>query len=83
MNYFTENFAQYLIKKAAPWQELDHPNVLKFLGLSYDYGRLGCPALITPYCEKGTMDEYLKMHPDIGTRIFIVCDLSFSFLKIN
>ncbi|KXN87317.1 hypothetical protein AN958_08942 [Leucoagaricus sp. SymC.cos] len=54
------------------WQKLRHTNVLRFLGLTSDFGRFSYPALISPYCDNGTAPDYLKLHPEIETRLFLV-----------
>ncbi|KAF9441820.1 kinase-like protein [Macrolepiota fuliginosa MF-IS2] len=61
-----------LIIETAVWVDLDHPNILKFLGLAPDLGSYGVPALVSPYCEKGTVDDYLRLHPNTNTKLFII-----------
>ncbi|KAF8207468.1 kinase-like domain-containing protein [Mycena galopus ATCC 62051] len=40
------------------WSRLQHPNILRFLGISLDLGL--SPALITPLCSSGPVMKYLK-----------------------
>ncbi|KXN92898.1 Serine/threonine-protein kinase HT1 [Leucoagaricus sp. SymC.cos] len=58
-----EKVEQYLIRETAVWSRLHHPNILRFLGLADDLGRHGVPALISPWCNNGTVMEYLKDRP--------------------
>ncbi|KAF9448421.1 kinase-like protein [Macrolepiota fuliginosa MF-IS2] len=62
----------YLIRETAVWVKLNHPNILKFLGLAPDHERFGVPALISPYCNNGTVYQYLGSHPNINTKLFIM-----------
>jgi hypothetical protein len=61
-----------LIRETAVWHYLRHKNVLEFLGLAPDLGRYGCPALISPYCERGTAKNYFEFHSDVDTKLFVV-----------
>ncbi|KAG8938039.1 hypothetical protein FRC00_000780 [Tulasnella sp. 408] len=42
------------------WTALDHPNILEFLGFTFEDGK---PCLISPWCENGTLQEYLQKFP--------------------
>jgi len=47
------------------WDQLSHPNVLPFLGISNDAGVEGSPpALITPLCANGHVLNYLTQNPN-------------------
>ncbi|OJA14538.1 hypothetical protein AZE42_11077 [Rhizopogon vesiculosus] len=46
------------------WIDLDHDNILKFLGIVEDFGLL--PALVSPWMENGSLDDYLKQHTDLS-----------------
>ncbi|KAF9448420.1 kinase-like protein [Macrolepiota fuliginosa MF-IS2] len=70
------NVTKYLIRETVVWHRLNHPNILKFFGLDSSLGRFGCPALISPYCDNGTVNNYLKKHPDIDTRLYIIKGVS-------
>jgi hypothetical protein len=66
-------YRKYLNREAAVWQKLKHQNVLEFLGLASDLGRFPeCPAFIAPYCDQGTVKDYLKSHPGMEIRIAMV-----------
>ncbi|KAJ7831257.1 hypothetical protein B0H13DRAFT_1578489, partial [Mycena leptocephala] len=43
------------------WSRLNHPNVLGFLGISVDLGP--SPALISPFCQSGSIMKYLTDSP--------------------
>ena len=56
---------QRLERETRVWNQLDHPNVLPFLGISKDAGEEGsAPALITPFCANGDVLDYLKQTPN-------------------
>ncbi|KXN83009.1 Serine/threonine-protein kinase CTR1, partial [Leucoagaricus sp. SymC.cos] len=55
---------QHLIRETTVWIRLNHENVLEFLGLTQEHGRYDCPALVSPYCDNGTVSTYLKSHSD-------------------
>ncbi|KAF9444065.1 kinase-like protein [Macrolepiota fuliginosa MF-IS2] len=65
-----------LIEETEVWHRLNHRNILKFFGLASDLGRFGCPALISPYCNNGTVDHYLSLHTDIDIRLPIIRGVS-------
>jgi serine/threonine protein kinase len=44
------------------WHQLEHPNILPFLGISQDFDR--SPALISPLCSNGDALNYVKTHPE-------------------
>ncbi|KDQ52347.1 hypothetical protein JAAARDRAFT_138714 [Jaapia argillacea MUCL 33604] len=59
--------AKRLRREAMVWRQLDHPNVLRFLGVCYnnippvhDF-----PALLSPLCENGNILDYLRIHQDV------------------
>ncbi|KAF9442464.1 kinase-like protein [Macrolepiota fuliginosa MF-IS2] len=70
------NLTKYLTRETVAWHRLNHPNILKFFGLDSSLGQFGCPALISPYCDNGTVNNYLKSHSDINTRLFIIKGVS-------
>ncbi|KAH8834109.1 kinase-like domain-containing protein [Flagelloscypha sp. PMI_526] len=51
------------LREAVLWHQLDHPNILPFLGVSYDCfpNRL---SLISPFMKNGNIMDYLKEHPE-------------------
>ncbi|KAJ7266344.1 kinase-like domain-containing protein [Mycena rebaudengoi] len=56
-----EQKSRILYEAARSWSWVDHPNILRFLGVSLDLGL--SPALITPLCSSGSILKYLKVSP--------------------
>ncbi|KAJ6580532.1 kinase-like domain-containing protein [Mycena vulgaris] len=48
--------------KARNWWRLDHPNILRFLGIALDLGR--SPALISPLCASGPIMKYIQQNSE-------------------
>lgn len=70
------------------WQLLRHRNILPLLGICYE--KIGYipdyPALISPYCQEGNINDFLRRNPYADKAAF-VRTLSFSrrrrhFMKI-
>ncbi|KAJ6482389.1 kinase-like domain-containing protein [Mycena vulgaris] len=55
-----ERTSKSLYEEARIWRQLDHPNILPFLGIALDLGL--SPALISPYCGSGPIMKYLQNH---------------------
>ncbi|KAF5350084.1 hypothetical protein D9756_009116 [Leucocoprinus leucothites] len=53
-----------LIRERTVWLDLNHKNILPFIGLIEGLGRRGCPALMSPWCSNGTITDYLLAHPE-------------------
>ncbi|KAJ7198362.1 kinase-like domain-containing protein [Mycena pura] len=56
-----ERTSRHLYQEARTWRQLDHPNILPFLGISLDLGL--SPALISPLCVSGCIMKYLQEAP--------------------
>ncbi|KAG8915009.1 hypothetical protein FRC00_008778 [Tulasnella sp. 408] len=54
-----------LAREIYVWTALDHPNVLELLGFAIEDGK---PCLISPWCDNGTLQEYLQKFPDANRR---------------
>ena len=52
---------QRLNREARVWHALEHPNILKFLGVVHNMGDFF--ALVSPYCAKGNIVAYLEEYP--------------------
>ncbi|KAG8950733.1 hypothetical protein FRC04_007152 [Tulasnella sp. 424] len=50
------------------WAALHHPHILELLGFAFDNGR---PCLISPWCEYGTLQDYLKKYPNPDRRMLV------------
>ncbi|KAF7368658.1 TKL/TKL-ccin protein kinase [Mycena venus] len=60
---------------ANEWSRLKHPNVLGFLGISVDLGP--SPALITPFCQFGSIMKYLTDSPKLPQeRLGVISDIA-------
>lgn len=55
---------QNLVQEVMIWHQLDHPNIIRFLGLAHNLGISGSSAIITPFCNNGVIMGYLKDYPD-------------------
>ncbi|KAJ7575964.1 kinase-like domain-containing protein [Mycena floridula] len=54
---------QDVCREALVWKQLDHPGVLKFLGVSMDmFAPSFC--LVSPWMDNGNINEYLQVYPD-------------------
>ncbi|KAJ7851493.1 kinase-like domain-containing protein [Mycena olivaceomarginata] len=49
------------------WRQLNHPNVLSFLGISQTLFA-GRPCMISPWMQNGTLLEYLEAHPSANRK---------------
>ncbi|KAJ3552602.1 hypothetical protein NP233_g12842 [Leucocoprinus birnbaumii] len=62
-----------LYSEAIVWTKLQHENVLPFLGLAQDLGRFGCPAYIFPFCNNGSITDYIhSTNPGVMDRALLV-----------
>lgn len=61
------------------WSRLIHPNILPFVG--YALESEDCPLLISGWMENGTVNKYVKSHPDCDTQQ-IVCLLYIAIIKL-
>ncbi|KIO31605.1 hypothetical protein M407DRAFT_67752, partial [Tulasnella calospora MUT 4182] len=52
-----------LRRETTIWAQLNHPNILPFLGYQVVDGT---PRLASPWMDQGTLTEYLKTHPNIS-----------------
>ncbi|KAF9059380.1 kinase-like domain-containing protein, partial [Rhodocollybia butyracea] len=55
------------------WSQLDHPNILPFLGIDVDlFPERFC--LVSPWCNHGNVIKYLETHPKVD-KMRIVSDI--------
>ncbi|CUA72981.1 MAP kinase kinase kinase mkh1 [Schizosaccharomyces pombe 972h-] [Rhizoctonia solani] len=52
----------YASREIHTWNKCNHVNVLPLLGLALFRGRI---ATLSPWIQNGTLQEYLKKHPDV------------------
>ncbi|KAG8902678.1 hypothetical protein FRB99_004267 [Tulasnella sp. 403] len=62
--------AIHIRQEARVWQGLNHPNVLRFIGIAEDTDRR--LYLISPWVNDGSLDIYLRAHPDANRPEFIL-----------
>ncbi|KAE9390009.1 kinase-like protein, partial [Gymnopus androsaceus JB14] len=69
----TKRLFKEFSKEVLVWSQLDHPNVLPFLGINIDLfpGRF---CLVSPWCSNGSIMNYLSMHPE-ADKMEIVSDI--------
>lgn len=71
-----DKMSQRLNRETWVWDQLTHPNVLPFLGISNDAGGPGSsPALISPLCTHGDVLKYLQRKQD-ADRLKIVVGIA-------
>jgi hypothetical protein len=54
--------SQSLKREVLIWKELEHGNILPFLGIAE---MDGIPCTVSEWMENGTMDKYLETHADV------------------
>lgn len=54
---------QRISRQTIIWTQLNHPNVLPFLGYQVVDGE---PRLVSPWIDRGTLETYLDTHPDLS-----------------
>ncbi|KAF9462794.1 TKL/TKL-ccin protein kinase [Collybia nuda] len=64
-----EHITKRINRETYVWQKLNHKNVLKFLGVCTDL--YASSALISPFCDAGSVKEYVKEHPDVNRSVMI------------
>ncbi|KAJ6523719.1 kinase-like domain-containing protein [Mycena capillaripes] len=58
-----EELLKRLIREANIWSNLEHENVLPFIGVCDDVRIAPCPVLISPFCGFGHVGRYLRKDP--------------------
>ncbi|KAG8976949.1 hypothetical protein FRB90_008993, partial [Tulasnella sp. 427] len=59
----TSRFERRVKRETVIWKAAQHDNILPFLG--YQISEKG-PALISPWCEHGSLSTYLSRHPELS-----------------
>ncbi|KAJ7575874.1 hypothetical protein C8J56DRAFT_1171771 [Mycena floridula] len=61
--HIRKKLLQDVCREALVWKQLDHPGVLKFLGVSVD---MFTPSfcLVSPWMANGNINDYLQLYPD-------------------
>ncbi|KAF9460304.1 kinase-like domain-containing protein, partial [Collybia nuda] len=63
---------QRLNQEVNIFMRLDHPNIVKFYGISFVFG--GEPAMVMQWCEKGTATTFAR-HQPISDKLQLVKDI--------
>ncbi|THU78891.1 kinase-like protein, partial [Dendrothele bispora CBS 962.96] len=72
-----EKLVKEFLKEAILWRQLDHPNVLPFLGLYFLDTSKQRVCLISPWMENGNLTQYLKKNPQGSTdRVILAYDIA-------
>ncbi|KAJ7572440.1 kinase-like domain-containing protein [Mycena floridula] len=62
--HIRKKLLQDVCREALVWKQLDHPGVLKFLGVSVDmFAPSFC--LISPWMANGNINDYVQVYPDL------------------
>ena len=61
--------SQRLARESHVWLDLLHPHVLPYLGYCTDLGL--SVALISPFCSRGTVKQYMRSHSSANRQIFV------------
>ncbi|TFK44943.1 kinase-like domain-containing protein [Crucibulum laeve] len=69
---YIERLKHKLVREGQVWNELEHPNVTPFYGISFDTDRPGFPCLICPFYPNGDLSKYIQNHPDVSKMDMIV-----------
>ncbi|KAK7437368.1 Rho guanine nucleotide exchange factor [Stygiomarasmius scandens] len=73
----TQKFAKAFLKEAILWKQLNHPNVLPFLGLYFLDATKHRICLISPWMENGNLRKYLSKHSvEFEDRICLAYDIA-------
>lgn len=69
-------FSQAFSKEAVLWSQISHPNVLPFYGIFHLDEVHGRICLVSPWMDRGNINEYLSQNPDVP-RLLLVAFLSY------
>jgi hypothetical protein len=57
----SDSIYQRLCREALVWRQLQHPNVVPFLGMNWSlFPHDALPSLLAPWMEYGTLREYME-----------------------
>ena len=52
-------------REFAAWSTLSHPNIMEFIGYSFDFVSGPAPGLVSPWMKNGTLYSYLEENPTV------------------
>ena len=66
------------IREAMIWRDLNHPNIVPFMGVHGFEGDRKQMCLVSPWMENGNLLQFLKGNPEVDrkTQQTLVCNLS-------
>ncbi|KAL0057756.1 hypothetical protein AAF712_015586 [Marasmius tenuissimus] len=80
LRVFTATEVEQAIKdymqEAIVWRQLDHPNLLPFLGIYYMDDTMKRLCLVSPWMERGNLVEFMKKTPDLVVPNSLVNDVA-------
>ena len=53
------------MQEAIVWRQLDHPNLLPFLGIYYMDDKMRRLCLVSPWMEQGNLVDFMKDSPEL------------------
>ncbi|KAG8893895.1 hypothetical protein FRC01_013282, partial [Tulasnella sp. 417] len=63
-NIPAEQFQKRIRRETVIWKMATHPNILPFIG--YQVDETGTPMLVSPWCQNGNLESYIKANPDLS-----------------
>ncbi|TDL23494.1 kinase-like protein [Rickenella mellea] len=77
LHHQAQTFQRRLIRETLNWHKLRHPNILPLYGICHE--KIECipdfPALISPYCANGNINDFLSTRPTTN-KLRIICQIS-------
>ncbi|KAG1870695.1 hypothetical protein DFJ58DRAFT_21774 [Suillus subalutaceus] len=72
-----EEAKKIILHRASIWIELYHDNILRLEGIISDGGFGLLPALVSPWMENGSLDNYLDVRqPDLDKKLFVLREIA-------
>ncbi|KAF9254821.1 kinase-like protein [Marasmius fiardii PR-910] len=77
---FNRSDVQHVLKdymqEGILWRQLNHPNVLPFMGIYYLDTEQRQLCLVSPWMEQGNLVEFLKASDDLADRVLLAYDVA-------
>ncbi|KAF8602616.1 kinase-like protein [Ceratobasidium sp. AG-I] len=67
---------QRMMNEVIIWHNLKHHNILPLLGIVRDVHHSYLPALVSPWCEPGSVLKYIKGDPPVADRISLMLQVT-------
>ncbi|KAG8924543.1 hypothetical protein FRC03_009982 [Tulasnella sp. 419] len=65
-----DRFQKHFLREVKAWSELQSSHILPFLGYSKESG--GTPRLVSPWCENGDLQKYIRSNPEANRRQLLI-----------